>query len=50
MEPYLRQFDVERHEMANTMGIYAGVVGPKTENVKKVLVFKSFLKGQGKPE
>ena len=29
------------------MGIYAGLVGPKSENVEKVLVFKGFLKGQG---
>ena len=47
LEPYLRQFDVERHEMASMMGIYAGLVGPKSENVKKVLAFKVFLKGQG---
>ena len=45
MEPYLRQFDVEKHEMASVMGIYAGLVGPKSENVEKVLVFKAFLKG-----
>ena len=47
LEPYLRQVDVERHEMASMMGIYAGLVGPKSENVEKVLVFKRFLKGQG---
>ena len=46
MEPYLRQFDVEKHEMASVMGIYAGLVGPKSENVEKVLVFKAFLKGK----
>ena len=45
LEPYLRQFDVEKHEMASVMGIYAGLVGPKSENVEKVLVFKAFLKG-----
>ena len=45
LEPYLRQFDVEKHEMASVMGIYAGLVGPKSENVEKVLVFKSSLKG-----
>ena len=45
LEPYLRQFDVEKHEMASVMGIYAGLVGPKSENIKKVLVFKAFLKG-----
>ena len=27
------------------MGIYAGLVGPKSGNVEKVLVFESFLKG-----
>ena len=27
------------------MGICAGLVGPKSENVEKVLVFKAFLKG-----
>ena len=46
LEPYLRQFDVEKHEMASVMGIYAGLVGLKSENVEKVLVFKAFLKGQ----
>ena len=45
LEPYLRQFDVEKHEMASVMGIYAGLVGPKSENVEKVLVFNAFLKG-----
>ena len=43
--PYLRQMDVEKHEMASVMGIYAGLVGPKTENVEKVLVFKAFWWG-----
>ena len=47
MEPYLSKFDVEKHEMASVMGICASLVGPKTENVEKVLVFKGFLKGQG---
>ena len=47
LEPYLSQFDVEKLEMASVMGICAGLVGPKSENVKKVLVFKGFLKGQG---
>ena len=28
------------------MGICAGLVGPKSENVETVLVFKAFLKGQ----
>ena len=36
LEPYLRQFDVEKHEMASVMGICAGLVGPKSENVEKV--------------
>ena len=42
LEPYLRQFDVEKHEMASVMGIYAGLVGPKSENVEKVSVLKCF--------
>ena len=46
LEPYLRQFDVEKHEMASLMGMYAGLVGPKSENVETVLVFKAFLKSQ----
>ena len=45
LEPYLSQFDVEKLEMASVMGICAGLVGPKSENVEKVLVFKAFLKG-----
>ena len=49
LEPYLRQFDVEKHEMASVMGICAGLVGPKSENVEKVLVFKAFLKGSKEP-
>ena len=43
---YLSQFDVEKLEMVSVMGICAGLVGPKSENVEKVLVFKAFLKGQ----
>ena len=35
LEPYLSQFDVEKSEMASVMGICAGLVGPKSENVKK---------------
>ena len=31
------------------IGIYAGLVGPKSGNVEKVLVFKAFLKGSSKP-
>ena len=34
LEPYLSQFDVEKSEMASVMGICAGLVGPKSENVK----------------
>ena len=50
LEPYLSQFDVEKLEMASVMGICAGLVEPKSENVEKVLVFKAFLKGQGSHE
>ena len=46
LEPYLSQFDVEKLEMASVMGIFAGLVGPKSENVEKVLVFKAFFEGQ----
>ena len=31
--------------MASVMGICGGLVGPKSGNVEKVLVFKGFLKG-----
>ncbi len=44
--PYLSQLDVEKLEMASVMGICAGLVGPKSENVEKVLVFKAFFEGQ----
>ena len=50
LERYLNKFDVEKHEMASVMGICASLVGPKSENVEKVLVFKAFLKGQKSPE
>ena len=49
LEPYLRQFDVEKHEMASVMGIYAGLVGPKSENVKKALVLSLFFGGSREP-
>ena len=49
LEPYLSQFDVEKLEMASVMGICAGLVGPKSENVEKVLVFKAFLEGSRGP-
>ena len=42
LEPYLSQFDVEKHEMASVMGICASLVGPKSENVEKVFVFNHF--------
>ena len=45
MKPYLKQFDVDKLEMASVMGICAGLLEPKSENVEKVLVFKAFLKG-----
>ena len=31
--------------MANVMGIWGGLVGPKSGNVEKVLVFKAFFEG-----
>ena len=31
--------------MASVMGICGGLVGPKSGNVEKVLVFKAFFKG-----
>ena len=49
LEPYLSQFDVEKLEMASVMGICAGLLGPKSGNVEKVLVFKAFLKGSKEP-
>ena len=45
LDPYLAQFDVEKLEIASVMGICAGLVKPKSENVEKALVFKAFLKG-----
>ena len=50
LERYLNKFDVEKHEMASVMGICASLVGPKSENVEKVLFFKAVLKGQKSPE
>ena len=35
-----------RHEIASMMHMCSGLVGPKSGNVEKPLVFKSFLKGQ----
>ena len=39
LEPYLRQFDVEKHEMASVLGICAGLMVPKSENVGKGVGF-----------
>ena len=49
LKPYLSQFDVEKLEMASVMGICAGLLGPESGNVEKVLVFKAFLKGSKEP-
>ena len=49
LEPYLSQFDVEKLEMASVMVICAGLLGPKSGHVEKVLVFKAFLKGSKEP-
>ena len=46
MKPYLSQFDVEKLEMASVMGICGSLVGPKSGNVEKVLVFKAFFEGK----
>ena len=35
--------------MVNEMGIWGGLVGPKSGNVEKVFAFKAFLKGSSKP-
>ena len=42
LKPYLSQFDVEKPEMASVMGICAGLVGPKSENLKKLMVLRHF--------
>ena len=34
LAPYVSHFDVERPYMAHVMGICAGLVGPKSENVE----------------
>ena len=49
LEPYLSQFDVEKLEIASVIGICGSLVGPKSGNVEKVLVFKAFLKGSKEP-
>ena len=46
LEPYLSQFDVEKLEIASMIVICGSLVGPKSGNVEKVLVFKAFLNGQ----
>ena len=46
LEAYLSQFEVEKLEMVSVMGICGSLVGPKSGNVEKVLVFKAFLNGQ----
>ena len=50
MKPYLSQFDVEKLEMASVMGICGSLVGPKSENVEKPLVFACFVEGQSGDE
>ena len=35
-----------RHEMASMIHMCSGLVGPKSGNVEKPLVFKGFLNGQ----
>ena len=42
--------DVEWHLQCISYWLVSGLVGPKSENVEKVLVFKAFLKGQGSHE
>ena len=49
LETYLRQFDVEKHEMASVMGMCAGLVGLKSVNVKKALVFSLLFEGSRRP-
>ena len=42
LEPYLRQFDVEKHEMASVMGIMRAWWGRKAKMLKKYLVLQHF--------
>ena len=35
--------------MSSVMGICGGLVGPKSGNVEKVLVFKAFFEGSREP-
>ena len=46
LEPYVSHFDVEMPKMAHVMAICGGLMGPKSENVEKPLVFVCFLEGQ----
>ena len=46
LEPYVSQFDIEKPKMAHAMAIWAGLVGPKSEDVEKPLVFVCFLSVQ----
>ena len=50
LKPYLSQFDVEKLEMASVMGICGSLVGPKSENVEKPMVFVCFFEGQSGDE
>ena len=45
MEPYLSHFDVEMPYIANVMGTFAGLMGPKSENIEIAPVLRTFLKG-----
>ena len=42
LEPYVSNFDVEMLKMAHVMAIRGDLVGPKSENVEKPLVFVCF--------
>ena len=42
LEPYGSHYDIEKPQMAHVMAICAGLVGPKSENVEKLLVFQCF--------
>ena len=39
LELYLRPFDVQKLEMVIAMGICAGLMGPKSENVETSVSF-----------
>ena len=40
------QDEAGRPQMESVMGIWGGLVGPKSGNVEKVLVFACFFEGQ----